>query len=93
MERKIIVMLSDLFSEYEYLLDGNEKHLSIRTFTDSMKREAYEKQGGICSSCGKQFDIEEMEADHIDPWSIGGKTTANNCQMLCKSCNRRKSNK
>ncbi len=78
---------------YEYLLDGNEKHLSIRTFTDSMKREAYEKQGGICSSCGKQFDIEEMEADHIDPWSIGGKTTANNCQMLCKSCNRRKSNK
>ncbi len=24
-----------------------------------------------------------MEADHITPWSKGGKTIAENCQMLC----------
>ncbi|MDR0611589.1 MAG: HNH endonuclease [Planctomycetaceae bacterium] len=32
----------------------------------------------------------KMEGDHITPWSQGGKTTAENCQMLCKDCNRRK---
>lgn len=78
---------------YEYLLDGNEKHLSIRVFTDKMKRATYEKQKGICPTCGKHFEIHEMEADHITPWHLGGKTIAENCQMLCKSCNRTKSGK
>lgn len=78
---------------YAYVLDGDERHLSIRAFTDSMKREAYERQDGICPSCGGRFALEQMEGDHITPWSEGGKTTANNCQMLCKDCNRRKSNK
>lgn len=78
---------------YEYLLTGDEKHLSIRAFTDAMKREAYERQKGICAKCGKHFELNEMEADHITPWSKGGKTAAENCQMLCRDCNRRKSDK
>jgi hypothetical protein len=32
---------------YEYLLSGKEKFLNIRAFTDSQKREAYERQNGI----------------------------------------------
>lgn len=32
-----------------------------------------------------------MEADHITPWHEGGKTNEENCQMLCKTCNRTKS--
>lgn len=78
---------------YEYLLDGEEKHLSIRAFTPKMIRAAYERQNGICAKCGKLFAIEDMQADHITPWSKGGKTTADNCQMLCAHCNRTKSNK
>lgn len=78
---------------YEYLLSGDEKHLNIRAFTDNQKREAYERQKGICPTCKKHFEIDEMEGDHIDPWHDGGKTTAENCQMLCRSCNRRKSGK
>ena len=77
---------------YEYLLDGQEKHLSIRAFTPKMVRAAYEHQKGVCPKCGKQFKIDEMQADHITPWSKGGKTIADNCQMLCADCNRRKSN-
>ena len=46
----------------------------------------------ICPKCGKHFAIEEMQADHITPWSKGGKTVPENCQMLCADCNRRKSN-
>jgi hypothetical protein len=78
---------------YSYVLDGDEKHLNIRVFSDKMKREAYERQKGICNNCKKPFEYDEMEGDHIDPWHSGGKTTAENCQMLCKACNRRKSGK
>ncbi len=76
---------------YEYLLDGQEKHLNIRAFSPEMALAAYERQKGICPKCGKHFEIEKMQADHITPWSKGGNTTAENCQMLCADCNRRKS--
>ena len=78
---------------YPYILTRQEKHLSIRAFTENMKREAYERQNGKCRFCKKEFDISEMEADHIKPWHEGGKTVAGNCQMLCKQDNRTKSGK
>ncbi len=78
---------------YPYLLTGDEKHLSIRAFSEAMKQQAYEKQAGICLVCGEKFELSEMEADHIDPWSKGGKTNEDNCQMLCRPCNRRKSSR
>lgn len=76
---------------FEYVLSGNERALSIRAFTDNMRSEAYERQKGVCPVCKETFEIEEMEADHIDPWHLGGRTIASNCQMLCKPDNRRKS--
>lgn len=75
---------------YEYVLDGNEKALSIRAFTDRDRRAAYERQKGVCPICGGHFDIEKMHADHIVPWSAGGHTTSDNCQMLCRDCNLKK---
>lgn len=83
---------------YLYVLSGNEKHLNIRAFTDNEKRQVYERQGGICPYCVAEhrekthYELEEMEADHITPWCEGGKTNVDNCQMLCKEHNRRKSN-
>ena len=78
---------------YPYILNKKEKYLSIREFSDKMKREAYERQKGICLKCKKKFEMEEMEADHIKPWHEGGKTISENCQMLCKEDNRTKSGK
>ena len=78
---------------YEFVLTKNEKYLNIRAFTDKQKREAFERQSGICTKCGVKFDLNEMEADHITPWHEGGKTNASNCQMLCKHDNRIKSGK
>ncbi len=78
---------------FEYVFDHDIRHLGIRAFDDNTKREVYERQGGVCPLCGKHFEIEEMEADHITPWVEGGRTIADNCQMLCRSCNRHKSSK
>ena len=78
---------------YPYLLTGEERHLNIRVFSEAMKQKAFENQKGICKVCAKAFEIADMDADHITPWSEDGKTVEQNCQMLCKPCNRRKSNK
>ena len=78
---------------FAYILDGDIHHLGIRAFDTNTRREVYERQGGKCAICGKPFDIEVMEADHITPWVEGGRTIASNCQMLCRDCNRRKSSK
>ena len=78
---------------YPYLLTGEEKCLNIRTFTDSQKQKAYERQNGHCPDCPKtkRWKFSEMEGDHDTPWHLGGKTNDENCQMRCKEHNRRKS--
>ena len=98
LERELAKLMADDDVErkpgiYPYVLDGDERHLNIRAFSDNMKREAYERQKGICPKCKKHFDISEMEGDHIKPWREGGKTNTKNCQILCKEDNRRKSGK
>lgn len=75
---------------YSYILTHNEKYLNIRTFTESQKRTAYEQQKGICPICKNHFELKEMHGDHITPWSKGGKTIPENCQMLCRDCNLKK---
>jgi len=78
---------------YPYILTRKEKYLSIRTFSEAIKQKVYEKQKGICANCKEHFELNQMEADHIIPWHEGGKTIEENCQILCKECNRRKSGK
>lgn len=78
---------------YAYVLDRKEKHLNLRAFDDDVKRIVYERQKGICPDCHEHFEIDEMEADHVVPWHMGGKTTIENCEMRCRSCNRIKSGK
>lgn len=97
LEKRIVELIDDddvdtVSGIYLYLLSGEEKYLNIRAFDRRMARKAYERQKGLCPKCGKHFAFEEMQADHITPWSKGGKTDADNCQMLCADCNRRKSN-
>ena len=72
------------------MLDHDEQHLHLRTFTNSQKRRAYEEQNGECRKCRDVFDYEDMEGDHKTPWTKGGLTTDENLEMLCRECNQRK---
>ena len=88
---------------YEYIIDGKEKHLSLRQFDDKIANKVYEKQNHKCPYCDAsigghtydngrtEYEFKEMEADHIIPWSKGGKTEEENCQLLCKWHNGHKS--
>lgn len=81
---------------YEYVLidepaASDERLLSIRAFSESDRLSAYEAQKGCCGICRKRFDLGGgMQADHIVPWSRGGRTVAGNCRMLCIECNLRR---
>jgi hypothetical protein len=77
---------------YSYALDGNERHVSVRQFTKNQRRRQYEKQNWICPLCSEEFDLDDMDADHVEPWSKGGRTIDANLQMLCRPCNIKKSN-
>ena len=103
LEKRIVKLIDDDEVEnkrgiYEYLLTADERTLSLRAFDEKIKIKKYEEQKGICVAknaiCGnKHFEFSEMEADHIKPWSRGGKTIYENCQMLCLEDNRIKSGK
>lgn len=103
LEERIVRLIDDDDVEnkrgiYEYLLTRDERTLNLRQFDEKTKVKKYEEQKGICigkkAICGNShFEYDEMEADHIIPWSKGGKTTSDNCQMLCRQDNRIKSGK
>ena len=78
-----------------YVLTRDEHCLGLRAFPDDIRLAVYERQHHRCAnpdcpSGGAEFELEQMEADHITPWRDGGKTVEENCQMLCRDCNRRK---
>lgn len=98
MEKLIIDLIGDDEIQKQqgiipYVLTGDEHYLDLRAFPDKIKLAVWEKQNHKCVLCGKEFDYVLMEGDHITPWRDGGRTTIENCQMLCRECNRRKGSK
>ena len=83
--------------------------LEIRVFDDATKKSVYAKQTkkakekniSNCPLCAlgnnanknRIYSLKEMDADHVEAWSKGGKTDTTNCEMLCKTHNRAKGNK
>jgi hypothetical protein len=53
----------------------------------AVRRAVWERDGGACARCGARFDL---QYDHVIPVALGGASTADNLQVLCGDCNRRK---
>ena len=51
------------------------------------------RENQICRECGNSVKDEEIEFDHIIPWAKGGSSDEHNIRLLCKQCNRKKSDK
>jgi hypothetical protein len=89
--------------------EEDRKLLDVRVFDEAIKKSTYSKQTsqaelqGVsnCPTCAtghesskaKIWSLADMDADHVTAWSKGGSSTAENCQMLCKSHNRAKGNR
>ena len=57
----------------------------------SVKERLYKEQHSLCNACGTQFEIWNLEIDHIIPKSKGGGNYYENYQLLCSHCNKMKS--
>jgi len=89
--------------------EKDTKLLNVRVFDEAIKKAAYEQQTkeakkkeiSNCPLCAighdankaRIYEFKEMDADHVTAWSKGGSTSAENCQMLCKTHNRAKGNR
>lgn len=58
-----------------------------RFFTEEQRREITRRDGYACARCGVTHGL---EADHVTPWSWGGRTVVENGQWLCRYHNREK---
>ncbi len=83
--------ISDEKGVYKAVLAKDIKFIHARGFEKRDKEWAYRKQKGVCPYCHNEFEMKHMHADHIKPWSMGGVTERGNLQMLCATCNTKKS--
>ena len=56
--------------------------------TNKMRFSIYARDGYRCKICGRKTN--DLEIDHIYPIAKGGKSTYDNLQTLCHSCNKKK---
>lgn len=65
-----------------------ENDARSRRITQEVKDKVWNRDGGKCVECGSN---QNLEFDHIIPFSKGGANTYRNLQLLCEPCNRSKS--
>ena len=63
-----------------------EFNMSLKEIRDTLLK----SYGRKCRYCIKQLNINNIVCDHIIPLSLGGNSIANNLQLICNRCNRRK---
>lgn len=69
------------------ILNGDKRSRRIK---QEVKDKVWNRDGGRCVECGNN---QNLEFDHIIPFSKGGANTYRNLQLLCQECNRKKSDK
>ncbi|WP_242424784.1 HNH endonuclease [Frankia sp. EI5c] len=58
-----------------------------RTIPPDVKAAVWQRDGAACTQC---HATEYLEFDHVIPHSLGGATSVNNLQLLCRRCNQEK---
>lgn len=86
LEKSVIYMI------YEWIIANpsilREKYPNI---PNPIKISIKKRDKSICQICGNTFKDEELQVDHIYPYSLGGSNEEINLMALCEECNRYKS--
>jgi 5-methylcytosine-specific restriction endonuclease McrA len=57
------------------------------------RNNVFERDKETCQYCGKTFEREDLNLDHVIPRDFGGKTTWENIVCSCIKCNSKKANR
>ena len=76
-------LIEDLFSKVQNLVRKD----NVRDFAEAQRIVIYRRDSGKCQKCGIECAWNNWHADHVIPWCQGGKTSVENGQVLCPSCN------
>ena len=78
----------DILTRY-FLLDYPDIQVKDvqRLFNDQERVAIWILGGKKCANCGKEIELDEMQADHHTQWAYGGKTSLKNGRCLCGNCN------
>ncbi len=82
-----------VFYVAEPFTETKELRRIIRTIPRVIQYKVLRRENYTCSKCGQPVKDNEIEFDHIIPWSKGGPTEEHNIKLLCSDCNKKKSNK
>ena len=79
-----------VFFSAEPLTETREERRTTRTIPRAVMLQVVRRDGQICRMCQRNVPDNEVEFDHVIPYSRGGPTSAENLRLVCRSCNRRK---
>ena len=85
---------SGLFKNFIHRVDIPKRtDLQQQAITITIKEQLYKQQQSKCKACNTEFEIRNLEVDHIIPRAKGGGNYYENYQLLCSSCNGIKGNR
>lgn len=82
-----------VFYTAEPLTETKDLRNISRSIPQRAKFRVLKRDNQICRKCGKSVVDDDIEFDHVIPWSKGGSSDEHNVMLLCRSCNRRKGKK
>jgi len=76
---------------YDYILKNPDQYRKKTHSIPIEKRKSVMKRDDFqCRLCGEVFSEQEIEIDHIFPYSLGGSDEEYNLMVTCSSCNKDK---
>ena len=81
-----------VFYVAEPLTETKELRNISRSIPRNIQFKVLKRENQICCVCGQTVKDENIEFDHIIPWSKGGPSDAHNIRLLCGSCNKKRGN-
>jgi len=85
---KLLVLCTECARKMKLLPNQKTEKSRSRNISERVQDAVWNRDGGKCVQCSSN---ENLEFDHIIPFSKGGANTKRNIQLLCESCNRSKS--